>query len=58
MTGRPSAACERGLTLLRAGMPLAQAAAAAGIARSTLQRAARAAGLPAGKPGRPAQEPR
>lgn len=46
MTGRNSSATDRGLQLIADGMPLLRAAAAVGVAPSTMRRARRRAGLP------------
>lgn len=53
MTGRPSAATERGLRLIAKGVPLRTAAERVGVSPSTLVRARQRAGLeplPAGRP--------
>lgn len=55
MSGRPSAATERGIELIRAGMPLRTAAAEVGVANSTLVRACQRAGLTLTRGRKPAE---
>lgn len=54
MTGRPSAATERGMRLIAKGVPLRTAAERVGVSPSTLVRARARANLPALPRGRPA----
>jgi len=53
MTARQTEAAERGLALIAAGVPLREAAQRVGVAPSTLSRAKKRAGMPAGRSGRP-----